>query len=294
MGHFKMGFTEDMEKESIAIKEARAIWYSLIHFKKLIKNSVVIFYCDNQTVCWGFNKEMSRCRKLNELLIAIIRLTKRLGVSFEVVWTPTLYQLADKPSREISLNEEFLPHAAFRELERVAGFKCTIDCMASDTNAKCDKYLKWRDDNIIYKKCVGLDFLMAPLSLFKGQRLYCFPPKNAMARAADHIMQYFADQKFIFVFHQFEELPLAIVRLLSLKSTRLVKLTKKQPVTFIPSEKRVTLEHPDGTKSTVLGTPNIRPRLTNAVINDPSNSKWSRPRKIFRPSLIVSVKENIK
>ena len=93
MGHFKMGFTEDMEKESIAVKEARAIWYSLLHFKELIKNSVVIFYCDNQTVCWGFKKEMSRCRKLNELLIAIIRLTKKLGVDFEVVWTPTMYQL---------------------------------------------------------------------------------------------------------------------------------------------------------------------------------------------------------
>ena len=294
MGHFKMGFTEDMEKDSIAIKEARAIWYSLLHFKDLIKNSVIIFYCDNQSVCWSFTKEMSRNRKLNELIIAIVRLTKRLGISFDVVWTPTLYQLADKPSREISLNEEYLPHAAFRELERVAGFKCTIDCMASDTNAKCTKYLKWRDDNINYKSCVGLDFLMTPPGLFKGQKIYCFPPKNAMARAADHLLHFFKDLKFIFVFHQFDEIPLSVVRLLSLESTRLVRLTNGQPVTFIPSEKRVTLEHPDGTKNTVLGTPNIRPRLTNAIINDPSKSSWWRPRKKFRPSKIVSVRDNIK
>ena len=294
MGQFKMGFTEEMEKESIAVKEARAIWYSLIHFKSLIKNSVIIFYCDNQSVCWGFTKEMSRNRKLNELIIAIVRLTKRLNITFDVVWTPTLYQLADKPSREISLNEEFLPHAAFRELERVAGFKCTIDCMASDTNAKCGKYLKWRDDNISYKNCVGLDFLMTPPGLFRGQKLYCFPPKNAMARAADHFMQFFKDERFIFVFHQFDEIPLAVVRLLSLKSTRLIQLTKNQPITFIPSEKRVTLEHPDGTSNTVLGTPNIRPRLTNAIVNDPVGSKWLRPRKRFRPSKIVSVKDNIK
>ena len=294
MGHFKMGFTESMVDESIAVKEARAIWYGLIHFKEIIRNSVCIFYCDNQSVCWAFHKQMSRNRKLNEFVIAIIRLAKRLDVSFEVVWTPTLYQLADKPSREISLNEEFLPHAAFRELERVAGFRCTIDCMASDTNAKCQKYIKWRDDNINYKNCLSIDFLMTPTAKLKNDRLYVFPPKNVMAKTADHLLEYFSHHKFIFVYHQFDELPLAVVRLLSLTSTRHLTLTDKQAITFIPSEKRVTLRHSDNTQSTVLGTPNIRPRLTNVVINDPKRSKWDRPRKKFRPSQIVAVKNNIK
>ena len=289
-----MGFTEEMEKESIAIKEARAIWYSIMHFKEMIKNSVCIFYCDNQSVCWAFTKEMSRCRKLNELVIGIVRLCKRLNIAFEVVWTPTLYQLADKPSREISLNEEFMPHGTFRELERVAGFKCTLDCMASDTNAKCIKYIKWRDDNIHYRNCIGLDFLMTAPGKLKCFKLYCFPPKNAMARAADHLIQYYANSKFIFVFHQFEELPLPIVRMLALRSTRLVKLTDKQPVTFIPSEKRATVEYPDGTTSVVLGSPNIRPRITNAIINDPQRPTWRRARNKFRPSRILQIKNNIK
>ena len=294
MGHFKMGFTEAMENESIAIKEARAIWYSLIHFKDLIKNSVCIFYCDNQSVCWGFTKQMSRCRKLNEFIIAIIRLTKRLNIKFEVVWTPTLYQLADKPSREISLNEEFLPHGAFREIERVAGFKCSLDCMASDTNAKCQKYIKWRDDNINYKNCVGIDFLMMnPLELQK-YKLYVFPPKNILAKTVDHLIEYFSHTKFVLLYHQFDELPLPIVRLLALPTTRQVKLTDNKAITFIPSEKRVKLHHPDGTTNVILGTPNIRPRLTNLIINDPDRSKWARPRKMFRQSKILSIVKNIK
>ena len=294
MGHFKMGFTEAMESESIAIKEARAIWYGLIHFKDIVRNSVCIFYCDNQSVCWAFHKQMSRCRKLNEFIIAIIRLTKRLNIVFDVVWTPTLYQLADKPSREISLNEEFIPHAGFRELERVAGFRCTLDCMASDTNAKCPKYIKWRDDNIHYKNCIGTDFLMIDPSQIKNQKLYVFPPKNVMAKTADHLLEYYRKSKFIYVYHQFDELPLAVVRLLALPTTRQVKLTEKQAITFIPSEKRVTLEHPDNTTSVVLGTPNIRPRLTNAIINDPIKSKWNRPRRRFRVSKIINIKNNIK
>ena len=294
IGHFKMGFTEAMTTESIAVKEARAIWYGIIHFKDKLKNSVCIFYCDNQSVCWAFHKQMSRCRKLNEFIIAIIRITKRLNIKFEIVWTPTLYQLADKPSREISLNEEFLPHAAFKELQRVAGFACTVDCMASDTNAKCSKYLKWRDDNIYYKNCIGIDFLMTDAKWLKKQKLFVFPPKNIMAKTADHLVEYYSATRFIFVFHQFDELPLAIVRLLSLNSTRQVLLSDKKAVTFIPSEKRVTLENPDGTTSVILGTPNIRPRLTKAIINDPFTSKWNRPRKRFRPSVVKSVKNNIK
>ena len=294
MGHFKMGFTEAMENESIAVKEARAIWYSLIHFKDLIKNSVCIFYCDNQCVCWGFHKQMSRCRKLNEFIIAIIRLTKRLNITFEVVWTPTLYQLADKPSREISLNEEFLPHGAFREIERVAGFKCTVDCMSSDTNSKCPKYLKWRDDNVSYKNCIGIDFLMTVSPYLQSQKLYIFPPKNVLAKTVDHLLEYYSNTKFVLVYHQFDEIPLPIVRLLALPTSRQIRLTDKQAITFIPSEKRVKLEHPDGSTSTVLGTPNVRPRLTNLIVNDPSQSKWTRPRRRFRASKIISVKNNIK
>ena len=294
MGHFKMGFTEAMENESIAIKEARAIWYSLIHFKNLLKNSVCIFYCDNQSVCWGFTKQMSRCRKLNEFIIAIIRLTRRLNIKFEVVWTPTLYQLADKPSREISLNEEFLPHGAFREIERVAGFKCDIDCMSSDTNSKCPKYIKWRDDNVNYKNCIGLDFLMTVSPFLQSRKLYVFPPKNVLAKTVDHLLEYYKDTKFILLYHQFDEIPLAIVKLLALPTVRHVRLTDKQAITFIPSERRVTMEHPDGTISTVLGTPNIRPRLTNIIINDPAKSNWNRPRRKFRQFKIISVKNNIK
>ena len=289
-----MGFTEAMEGESIAIKEARAIWYSLIHFKDKVRNSFCTFYCDNQSVCWGFNKQMSRCRKLNEFIIAIIRLCKKLNINFDVVWTPTLYQLADKPSREISLNEEFLPHGAFRELERVAGFRCTVDTMASDSNYKCAKYIKWRDDNLKFRNCIGIDFMSIDSKKLKTDKLYCFPPKNFLDHTADHLLHFYSDTQFILVYHQFDEIPLSIVRLLSLPTTRKVVLTTKQPVTFIPSEKRTTLEFANGNTTTVLGTPNIRPRLTNAIINDPNQKTWFRGRSTFRAPKILSVIKNIK
>ena len=289
-----MGFTEAMEGESIAIKEARAIWYSLIHFKDKVRNSFCTFYCDNQTVCWAFTKQMSRCRKLNEFVIAIIRLCKRYNIDFDVVWTPTLYQLADKPSREISLNEEYLPHETFRELERVAGFRCTLDAMASDTNYKCSKYIKWRDDNLNFRNCIGIDFMSIDSNLLRKHKIYCFPPKNYLDHTADHLLQFYQETAFILVYHQFDEIPLSVVRLLSLPTARKVTLTNGQPVTFIPSEKRTVLKYANGNQVTILGTPNIRPRVTNVIINDPNPNHWFRNRSKFRAPHIVSVTENIK
>ena len=294
-GYFKMGFTEAMENDSIAQKEAWAILYSLLHFRDLVYKKHLILYVDNQTCCWAFTKESSRSRKLNNTIIKILRVARILECKLEIVWIPTVLQLADKPSREISLNEEFLPQPSFDRLEKVAGFKCHLDAMASDMNFKCNKYLKWRDDNIKFKNCIGIDFLNTPPEKIAHYNIYCFPPKNCMALAAEHLYRHFLTSNFILVLHQFDELPLACVKLLQVPTIRRIDLSSDKAVTFIPSEKRVTLELPDGTHYKFLGTPNIKPRATFALVNDiRTKSRKNRKRKFFKQCRIVSVKNNIK
>ena len=153
----------------------------------------------------------------------------------------------------------------------MAGFKCTIDCMASDTNKKCNKFLKWRDDRINLSSCIGFDFLNTDPKMLSNHSLFIFPPKNIVTKTAVHVFKHFKNTKFIFLFHKIFELPMGCEKLLSLPNTKLVKLApsehSKNVLTFFPSEKRVTLLLPNGQDYLILGTPNTRPRATYAIIN---------------------------
>ena len=239
-----MGFLEQMEDEPIAVKEAYAIWYSMMHFRDFLRNTECTLYCDNQTVCWAFTKEKSKNRKVKNIVIDILRLAKKLNCDIEIVWSPTTIQLADKPSREISLNEEFIPHPVFEQVQRLAGFKVEIDCMASDTNYKCTNYIKWRDDRLQFRKCIGINFFHMDPKKLLNKNLYIFPPKNCIVKTANFILRLYERNNFIFIFHVFAELPLGCERLLALPHARLEKLTDRHAVTFFPSEKRVTLQVP--------------------------------------------------
>ena len=212
---------------------------------------------------------------------------KSLDSEPEVVWTPTKIQIGDKPSREISMNEEYLPKPMFRVLEKIAGFRCQVDCMASDTNKKCKLYLKWQDDRLASPNCIAFDFLNTKPKLLLNKSLFIFPPKNIVSKAAVHVFKHFKATRFIFLFHKIFELPMGCDKLLTLPNTKLVKLApldgNNNVITFFPSEKRVTLLLPNNEKYLILGTPNTRPRATYAIINKgkPNTAHCKFP-KIFK------------
>ena len=143
--------------------------------------------------------------------------------------------------------------------------------MASDTNKKCDYYIKWQDDRIASDNCVAFDFLNTQPSKLKHKRLYVFPPKNCVTKTAIHLYKHFKNTKFIFIFHKIFELPLGCEKLLLLPNSKLVKLAPQNGcnsvLTFFPSEKKVTLKLHDGSSYSILGTPNTRPRATYAIVN---------------------------
>ena len=80
-----MGFLESMVDEPIAVKEAYAIWYSMIHFREYLRNTECTLYCDNQTVCWAFLKEKSKNRKVKNIVIDILRLAKKLNCALAMM-----------------------------------------------------------------------------------------------------------------------------------------------------------------------------------------------------------------
>ena len=178
-----------------------------------------------------------------------------------------------------------MPVPTFKELERMAGFRCTVDCMASDTNTKCKKYIKWQDDKISASNCIAFDFLNTLPKSLVNETLYIFPPKNCFTKVAVHLYKHFKNTRFILVFHKIYELPLGSEKLLSLPKVKLVKLAPlnhNNVITFFPSEKRVTLELKNGDKYMVLGTPNTRPRATYAIINKVDKVKMAKFPKILK------------
>ena len=57
----------------ISCKEGLAIYFSLLHFKQFLRNKIIQLHVDNQTCCWAFEKEGSRCRVMNLIAIKILR-----------------------------------------------------------------------------------------------------------------------------------------------------------------------------------------------------------------------------
>ena len=94
IGEFKRGFEENLNSYPIACKEGLAIYYSLLHFRQFLKKKIIQLHVDNQTVCWAFEKEGSKCRVLNLIVIKILRLIKSLDSQYEIVWTPTKLQVS--------------------------------------------------------------------------------------------------------------------------------------------------------------------------------------------------------
>ena len=297
IGEYKRGFEESLTSYPIAEKEGLAIWFTILHFSRVLRNKYIQLYVDNQTVCWAFRKEGSRSRHLNQIIIKILRKIKELNSEVEIIWIPTTLQLGDRPSREISLNDEYLPIPIFKEIVRLAGFQPKVDCMADKFNTKCEKYIRWKNDNLKHPNSLGLDFLNTNPSKLKNMNLYIFPPKNCFTKVAAHLVKYFAYTPFILVVHKFFELPLGCEKLLALPHAKLYTLTPsrvnnfKQAITFIPSEKKVTLLLPSGEKYKILGTPNTRPKATCVIINRPNIKFKIKP---FRQIKIAKIENNIK
>ena len=295
IGEYKRGFEESLASYPIAEKEGLAIWFTILYFSRLLRNKFIQLYVDNQTVCWAFKKEGSRSRHLNQIIIKILRKIKELNSEVEIIWIPTTLQLGDKPSREISLNDEYIPSPIFKEIERLAGFKAQVDCMADSFNTKCEHYIRWRNDGLAHPKSLGLDFLNFDPAKIRNKKLYIFPPKNCFTKVAAHLVKYYGRTPFILVFHKFYELPIGCEKLLALPHAKLYTLTpsntNRQAVTFIPSEKKVTLKLPNGDKYKILGTPNSRPKATCVIINRPNIGFKI---KQFRPIKIMKIENNIK
>ena len=275
IGEFKMPFSADIAHWSIAAKEMLAIFYSLLHFARYLKDKYIILYCDNQLACFAFSLDGSRNANINDLLVKIYRVLFLLKAELKCYWIPTFLQIGDQPSREIDLSEEFLPKPTFYKVQKKAGFLCDVDVLASVANYKCKKFIVRANNGIPHPGIIGYDFLNFDYEKLEGENIYAFPPKVLVEQVATILAEYFSQSKFIFIFHQWYELPLGVSKLLSIPTTELITLSDDEAITFIPSEEIRTMPLDYLVQGTYKfnGTPNIKPRSTRMVVNRPEGSR---------------------
>ena len=275
---WKCPFPESTHQFSIARLETLTILLAIIEFRKYLSQSLIVNLCDNQNSVWAFDKDGSRDPKINDLVIRIINNVRILKSSLQVVWLPTKYQLADEPSRDIRKSEEFLPQVFFHYLEKLAGIELSVDCMATQANAKCPEYIGLKPTNLEgtpyfdNTRQVFIDFMQLRPKHVPNRNLYVFPPKNYLLQVAVHLHKYFKSHPYVLVFHKWEELPMAIAPLLIQEDTILVRVSHGQALTFFPAEKTVKIDClPDGTKlkepTIIRGQPNVRPRALMAILH---------------------------
>ena len=275
---WKCPFPETTHELNIARLETLTILLAVIEFKKYLKHSLIINLCDNQNAVWAFDKDGARDLEINDLVIRIIDQVRRLQSQIQVIWLPTKYQLADEPSRDIRKAEEFLPQIYFNYVERLAGIELSVDCLATQANAKCPEYVGIKPTELegtpyfTNTKQIFIDFNQLRRRHVKDKNLYLFPPKTYLTKTAAHLEKHFLNHPFVLLFHRWEEIPAALATILYHKKTILVCLTNTNALTFFPAEKTVQLQHlPDGTAIndpvTIRGQPNVRPRALMAIFH---------------------------
>ena len=270
LGELKLPFSEIFSGFTIVQKEMLAIYFALVHFSTFLKNAYIILFCDNQQACHAFGLEGSRNEIVNNILIQIYETLKKLNSDIRVVWIPTHLEIGDRPSREVELSEEFIPIPLFQIIQSTLSFKLEVDCMATFMNNKCDYFIDRRNTNIPHKGRIGVDFLNTDPKILENKNLYIFPPKVALELVTSLIFDQYRNNNFCLVFHQWTELPLGIERLLTLKNTKVVTLTVQQPITFVPSEAKQTLEYEFRGQKRIYkfnGKPNIRPKATKMLVH---------------------------
>ena len=268
VGEISAPFSEDIAHYTIVQKEMLAIYFALVHFASFLPHTHIVEFCDNMQAVWAFHNDGSRHPVINELLIRIYRILFILKSDIVVNWIPTHLQIADEPSRTTDLSEEFIPKPYFELIRRKVPFDLQVDCMASISNFKCDKFIVRKHLRIPHQGIIHYDFLNLDPNLLEGYNLYIFPPKVILEKVARILATHYEKSNFALVFLQFSELPIGIEQLLRLPNTEIITLTTNKAFSFIPSETEQIIEVPGCKRAYKFkGTPNVRPKSVRLLIH---------------------------
>lgn len=130
-------YWDDEEKAlPIAIREALALYRTLLSFSNKVENCYVDAYVDNKNLLHFWNNQGGKNISLTRVIKDLFNLCLKLNSSLNLYYMPSSEIAADAPSRVVSDLDCTLSSRAWNVLEKTYG-PHDIDLMAIPSNVKC-------------------------------------------------------------------------------------------------------------------------------------------------------------
>lgn len=174
---------EEILSSDIAVKEALVLSNALKSFMASIMNSRVDVYVDNSALLHAWNRQSAKSHGLSEALKSISQAAWDCNCVLRLFHVPSALNLADKPSRALTLADSRLSRESWELVQDAFGGYVghSVDLMALPSNAVCDRmgnslpfFSPWPTPG-----CKGVNVFAQltgrqPLALFSNP--YVFPP----------------------------------------------------------------------------------------------------------------------
>lgn len=121
------------DERPIHLKEADAVFQALLSLGPALENSRVDLKCDNMAVVSVWEKEGGKNVDLNQIVKEIFLHVSRFNIDLRLFYVPSKDNIADAPSRALSLGDSMLSARCWERVENAFG-PHTVDLMALDSN----------------------------------------------------------------------------------------------------------------------------------------------------------------
>ena len=142
--------------------------------------------------------------------------------------------MADKDSRKVNFNEEYIPARFYDKICQQMKIAPTIDMMATEDNRRTRKFVNRGPTNCC--DAIAFDVFAVHDAWVKDECLYFFPPKNVITQVLFLIATRFAKRRILLVFHLFEEFPKGFERIVQMDNVK-IKYWRGAPLSIIPDDK---------------------------------------------------------
>ncbi|XP_062591418.1 uncharacterized protein LOC134252891 [Saccostrea cucullata] len=134
-------FWSNDDSRPIHLKEAEAVYNVLYSCKENIKNSRVDVLCDNMAVVNSWANQGGKDKQLTDIMKQLFQFVYECNISLNLQYVQSKLNVADEPSRSISLSDSMLSETSWAYVEQLFG-PHTVDLMSLDSNCMKDRYGK--------------------------------------------------------------------------------------------------------------------------------------------------------
>ena len=132
------GYWDESSRDlPIAVREAKALLYTIESFDASVANSRLDCFIDNKAVVAAWQKQASKNPVLSQVMKYIFQLTLRSNLALSTYFVPSADNLADRPSRSLSDIDCKLSATAWKVVQQAYG-PHSLDLFALASNVQCD------------------------------------------------------------------------------------------------------------------------------------------------------------